>query len=221
MSKENVLLAEKRDRAGKGAARATRRAGLVPAVVYGNNQDPVSISMDPRIVWKGLNAGHFFSTVYTIEVDGGSKEQALVRDVQFHPVTDAVMHIDFGRVTARTKVTVNVPVHFENVEESIGVKAGGIFSTLRHEVELMCSASNIPQEVSADVLNVDIGDTIRVSDLALPDNVESAITDRDPVVASISAPKVASEAEDEDAEEGVEGEEGATEEAGDEAASEE
>ena len=218
MSNENVLLAEKRDRAGKGAARATRRAGLVPAVVYGNNQDPIMIALDPRVIWKGLESGHFYSTVYSVEVEGGTKEQAIVRDVQFHPVTDQVIHVDFGRVSARTKVTVSVPVHFENVEESIGVKAGGIFSALRHEVELMCSASNIPQEVSVDVVKVDIGDTIRVSDISLPENVESAITDRDPVVASISAPKVASETEDDEEEAG---EEAATDEAGDEAATEE
>lgn len=219
MSNDNVLLAEKRDRAGKGAARATRREGLVPAVVYGNNQDPIMIALDPRVIWKGLHSGHFYSTVYSVEVAGGTKEQAIVRDVQFHPVTDQVIHVDFGRVSARTKVTVNVPVHFENVEESEGVKAGGIFSAMRHEVELMCSASNIPQEVSVDVIGMAVGDTIRVSDIAMPENVESAITDRDPVVASISAPKVASETDDEEADADAEAD--ATEEAGAEAASEE
>ena len=190
---ENTLNATKRDRAGKGAARATRRAGLVPAVIYGDNKDAIMVSLDPRVIWKGLNSGHFYSTVYILDVSDGKKEKVLVRDVQFHPVSDQVIHVDFGRVSARTIVTVNVPVHFENVEESIGIKAGGIFSALRHEVELMCSASNIPQEVSVDVINVDVGDTIRMSDINLPDNVKSAITDRDPVVASISAPKVASE----------------------------
>ena len=199
MSVENILNAVKRDRAGKGAARATRRAGLVPAVIYGDNKDSTMVSLDPRVIWKGLNGGYFYSTVYTLDVEGGKKEQVLVRDVQFHPVSDQVIHVDFGRVNSRTMVTVNVPVNFENVEESIGIKAGGIFSALRHEVELMCSAANIPQEVSVDVINVNIGDTIRMSDITLPDNVKSAITDRDPVVASISAPKVATESDDQEA----------------------
>ncbi len=198
MSVENILNAVKRDRAGKGAARATRRAGLVPAVIYGDNKDSTMVSLDPRVIWKGLNGGHFYSTVYTLDVEGDKKEQVLVRDVQFHPVSDQVIHVDFGRVNARTMVTVNVPVNFGNVEESIGIKAGGIFSALRHEVELMCSAANIPQEVSVDVINVDIGDTIRMSDITLPDNVKSAITDRDPVVASISAPKVVNESDDQE-----------------------
>ncbi len=196
MSELSTIPAKQRDRAGKGAARATRREGLVPCIVYGANKEPNMISVDPRVIWKGLDSGHFFSTVYTIDVDGGSKEQALVRDVQFHPVTDDPLHVDFIRVSKKTKVHVNVPVIFTNEEKCPGLREGGVLNVIRHELELMCSAADIPQEVEFDLGKLAIGDTVRISDVALPDGVESAITDRDPVVLNIVAPKL-SESSDE------------------------
>ena len=209
MSEQNVLPAKGRDRAGKGAARATRREGLVPGVVYGGSKEPVMIALDPRVIWKGLEGGHFYSTIYTIDVDGGSNEQALARDVQFHPVTDQPLHVDFVRVSKNTEVNVMVPVVFRNVEDSVGVREGGIFNVLRHEVELVCTAANMPQEVEVDVANFEVGDTIRMSDVSLPKGVAPAITDRDFVVANINAPAGPSA----DAEEGEEGEVEAAEEA--------
>ena len=218
MSEQNVLPAKGRDRAGKGAARATRREGLVPGVVYGGSKEPSMIALDPRVIWKGLESGHFYSTIYTIDVDGAGKEQALARDVQFHPVTDQPLHVDFVRVSKNTEVNVMVPVVFNNVEDSVGVREGGIFNVLRHEVELVCTAANMPQEVEVDVANFEVGDTIRMSDVTLPKGVTPAITDRDFVVANINAPAGPSA----DAEEGEEGEEAVAEEAAaEEAASEE
>ena len=216
MSETSTIPAKLRDRAGKGAARATRREGLVPCIVYGANKEPSMISMDPRVIWKGLEGGHFYSTVYTIEVEGGSKEQVLARDIQFHPVTDQPLHVDFVRVSKKTQVTVNVPVVFANEEECVGAREGGIINVIRHELELSCSAGDIPAEIVFDMTNVAIGDTVRVSDMPLPEGVESAITDRDPVVVNVVPPKTAA-AEEAEGEE----EEGAEEAAADEAAEEE
>ncbi|WP_259780898.1 50S ribosomal protein L25/general stress protein Ctc [Aestuariispira ectoiniformans] len=195
MSELNTIPAKKRDRAGKGAARATRREGLVPGVVYGDSKEPEMIAIDPRIIWKGLESGHFFSTVYTIDVEGGKKEKALARDIQFHPVTDAPEHVDFVRVSAKSKVHVNVPVVLINEDNCPGIKEGGVLSVVRHELELICSAGDIPQELELDLAKVNLGDTVRISAVDLPKGVESAITDRDPVVLNIEAPRTEADIE--------------------------
>ncbi len=211
MSDITVIPAAKRERAGKGAARATRREGLVPCVIYGNSQDPAMVSIDPRILWKGLESGHFFSTVYTVDVDG-TEEKALVRDVQFHPVTDAILHVDFLRAGKKTILHLSVPVNFLNEDDCVGVKAGGIINYVRHEIEIVCSAANVPSELTFDLTKVAVGDTIRISDLDLPEGVESSISDRDPVVININAPKVGGTTEEADAEEGEDAPEAASEE---------
>ncbi|MDX1736782.1 MAG: 50S ribosomal protein L25/general stress protein Ctc [Alphaproteobacteria bacterium] len=207
MSDISVIPAVKRDRAGKGAARAIRREGLVPCVIYGDSKDPAMVSVDPRVIWKGLESGHFFSTVYSVEVEGGKAEKALVRDVQFHPVTDQVLHVDFVRAGKNTRLHVSVPVNFLNEESCAGVKAGGIIAIVRHEIEVVCSATDVPSEFELDLASAQVGDTIRISDVAMPEGVESAITDRDPVVVNIQAPKGAgssSESEEEAAEDASE-----------------
>ena len=191
-----------RDRAGKGAARAVRRQGLVPCVVYGENKDPVSISIDPRVIMKGLEGGHFYNTVYAIEVEGGKKEQALPRDVQFHPVSDAPLHVDFLRVGRNTQISVMVPIIFLNEEECQGIVEGGQLTVVRHEIEVACSASDIPEQLEVDLKGLEIGDTIRISDVSMPDGVESTITDRDPVVGNIASAVIAEPVETEDGEEG-------------------
>lgn len=205
MSELSIIPAKKRDRAGKGAARATRREGLVPGVVYGDSKEPEMIAIDPRIIWKGLESGHFFSTVYTIDVDGGKKEKALARDIQFHPVTDDPEHVDFVRVSKNTKVHVNVPVVLINEDDCPGLKEGGVLSVVRHELELVCSAGDIPQELEFDLSKIQLGDTVRISAIDLPKGVESAITDRDPVVLNIEAPRTEADIEgDADEDESVE-----------------
>lgn len=208
MADVNVMTAQMRDRAGKGAARATRRAGRVPAVIYGGKQDPKIISLDPRDVVKGVNSGAFFSTIFDIEMEEG-KERVLPRDMQVHPINDMPQHVDFLRVTADTKVTVEVPVNFLNEEESPGLKRGGVLNVVRYAIEVICSAENIPTSFDLDLAGLDIGDGLHAASLDLPDGIELSISDRDFTIATIAAPTVAEEETTSEGEEGEEGEEGA------------
>lgn len=228
MADQSVLPAEKRERAGKGAARAVRRAGLVPCVVYGDNKDPQTISIEPRHIVRELEHGHFYNTVYELDVDGGKKEKALPRDTQFHPVTDLPLHVDFLRVSGSTKINVMIPVTIVNEEESPGIKEGGILSVVRYEVELYCPADNIPDELICDLTGKEVGDTIHISDIDLPEGTSPVISDRDFVIANISAARAEEELEEIEAEDaeageefGAEAEEGeAAEEGGEEAGEE-
>jgi large subunit ribosomal protein L25 len=208
--------AEARDRAGKGAARAARREGRVPGVIYGNKQDPVMITVDPIELWKQVNAPGFFGRVYEIEVDGKT-HRVLPRDLQLDPVTDQPIHVDFMRFSASTRVNVEVVVHFLNEDDCPGLRAGGVLNVVRHAVELHCAPDNIPEMLEADLTGLEIGDSIHISAITLPDGVEPTIADRDFTVATIAAPTVA-EVSDEEAEgaEGEEGAEAAEEEGGDE-----
>ena len=207
MADGNVMTAQMRDRAGKGAARATRRAGRVPAVIYGGKQDPKIISLDPRDIVKGVDSGVFFSTVLDIEIDEG-KERVLPRDMQVHPINDMPQHLDFLRVTANTKVTVEVPVNFLNEEESPGLKRGGVLNVVRYAVEVICSAENIPTSFDLDLSGLEIGDGLHAGSLSLPDGIELSITDRDFTIATVAAPTVAEEETSEESEEGEEEEDG-------------
>jgi large subunit ribosomal protein L25 len=206
MSDTNILEAEPRERVGKGAARAARRAGQVPCVIYGAKKDPRSISIDPLVLRKSLTAGTFFSTVYEVKINGGSDvERVLPRDVQLHPVTDIPQHVDFLRVTAATKVTVEVPCRFLNEEESVGLKRGGVLNVVRYSIEVICAVDEIPQEVDVDLAGTDIGDSVHFSHVHLPDGVEPTISDRDFTIATIAAPTVVEEeTELEEGEEGFE-----------------
>lgn len=222
MSDVQSLVAERRERAGKGAARAARRAGRIPGVIYGNKKEPVLLNLDPKVLSKELNKAGFFATLFDVEIDG-KKERALPRDVQFDPVTDRPLHIDLLRVSAATSVTVAVPVNFINEDQSPGLIKGGVLNVVRYEVELNCRADAIPQELELDLSSLDLGDSAHFSMIALPDGVEPTITDRDFTVATIAAPS-AIKSEAAEAQEGEEGEgegEGAEESEGEEAASEE
>ncbi len=194
MSQNVEMNAEVRERAGKGAARAVRRAGRVPGVVYGGKQEPRLVSVDPRDVRKGLEAGTFFSTIYTLKI-GGESERVIPRDVHMHPIKVMPQHVDFMRVSADTKITVDVPVHFLNEEECPGLKRGGVLNIVRHEVEVYCGVDDIPHGFDLDLTGLDIGDSIHASSLALPTGVELTITDRDFTIATIAAPTVVSEEE--------------------------
>jgi len=186
--------AEVRERAGKGAARAVRRTGRVPGVIYGGKQDPRLISVDPRDLRKGLEEGVFFSTIYNLKI-GAETERVIPRDVQMHPVKVMPEHVDFMRVSADTKITVDVPVHFLNEEECPGLKRGGVLNIVRHEVEVYCGIDSIPHGFDLDLTGLDIGDSIHASKLGLPAGVELTITDRDFTIATIAAPTVVSEEE--------------------------
>ncbi|HVF83485.1 MAG TPA: 50S ribosomal protein L25/general stress protein Ctc [Sphingomicrobium sp.] len=187
MSEQLTLPAETRDRAGKGASRALRRDGRVPAVVYGAKQDPIGIHVEEKLLTKLMSTGHFMNTVVMIDA-GGQQIRTLPKDVQFHPVTSRPSHVDFLRISEHSKVTVNVPVRFDGEEESPGLKRGGVLNVVRHELELICDASEIPDEIHIDLSGVDVGDSIHISSVKLPQGVESAITDRDFTIATVVAP---------------------------------
>lgn len=199
MSTQSVISAEMRDRAGKGAARAVRRAGRVPAVIYGDKKDPIMVSLEPRELRKQLHTGHFFATVYSVEITGGENVRVLPRDVQFHPVKDETLHVDFLRVSKLTRTNVMVSCNFVNEEESPGLTRGGMLNVVRHEVEVVCGVDDIPSEFELDLTGLDIGDSIHASALKLPEGVELTISDRDFTIATIAAPTLKTE-EEEDAE---------------------
>jgi len=187
MSETLTLPAVTRDRAGKGASRALRREGRVPAVVYGNNEEPQSIHVEAKELIRQLGTGHFFNSIVEIEV-GGTKVRTLPKDVAFHPVTDRPLHADFLRISKDHKVHVEVPVVFENEEASPGLKRGGVLNIVRHELELVCDPERIPDEIHIDVTGLEVGDSIHISHVKLPEGSASAITDRDFTIATIVAP---------------------------------
>ena len=187
MSDTLSLPAETRDRAGKGASRALRREGRVPAVVYGGKEEPQSIHVELKELVRQLGTGHFFNSVVDIEV-GGKTVRTLPKDVAFHPVTDRPLHVDFLRLAKDAKVHVNVPVHFINEAASPGLKRGGVLNIVRHELDLVCDPERIPEEVAIDVTGFDLGDAIHISHVSLPAGSASAITDRDFTIATIVAP---------------------------------
>ncbi len=207
MAQAATMSVELRDRAGKGAARATRRAGRVPAVIYGNKQDPVLISLDPVELMMNLRGAGFFSRVYELEADG-KKNRVLPRDLQLDPVSDTPIHVDFMRFSAKTRLNIDVPVVFENEEECPGLKQGGVLNIVRHTIELLCSPDSIPESLIIDLEGLEIGESVHISAMKLPDDVELTITDRDFTVVTIAAPTVYVEEEDEEGEEGEEGVEG-------------
>jgi large subunit ribosomal protein L25 len=183
MSETLTLSAETRERAGKGASRAIRREGRVPAVIYGNNEAPEGIHLEERELMKALMTGHFMNSVVMI-----NGTRTLPKDVQFHPVTDRPLHVDFLRIGEHSTVTVDVPVRFENEDASPGLKRGGVLNIVRHELSLTCDAAEIPDEVVIDLAGYDVGDSIHISQVTLPQGVKSAITDRDFTIATIVAP---------------------------------
>lgn len=219
MSGNTTMTAEPRDRAGKGAARATRRSGRVPAVIYGDHKDPILVSVEPVELMQHLHKPGFFSMLMDLDV-AGDHHRVLPRDVQFHPVTDVPLHVDFMRIGKGTRITVMIPVHVENEDKCKGLKRGGVLNLVRHEVEVRCDPENIPDMIVLSLEGLDIGDALRISDAGLPDDVKPTITDRDFVLVTIAAPTVvkdeAAEAQAEaEAEQAADGE-GEDEEGGEE-----
>ena len=201
MSDYAVLEAAVRDRAGKGAARAIRREGRVPGVIYGGGRDVVLLTMDPRVLNARMRRTGFFATQFHVDV-AGEQHRVLPKDVQFHPVTDDPIHVDFLRVTDRTRVTVEIPVRFLNEEAAPGLEVGGVLSAVRHTVEVATAAGNIPEEITVDLAGMEIGDSVRIGSITLPEGVRPTIADRDFVIASIGAPTlIVEEEEDEDVDE--------------------
>ncbi|HEX5257519.1 MAG TPA: 50S ribosomal protein L25/general stress protein Ctc [Sphingomicrobium sp.] len=211
MSEQLTLPAEARDRAGKGASRALRRDGRVPAVVYGERQDPLSIHVEEKLLSKMLSTGHFMNSVVMIDFKGDA-HRTLPKAVDFHPVSSRPIHVDFLRIGEHTKVTVAVPVRFDNDEDSPGLKRGGVLNVVQHELELVCDAASIPNEIHISLAGLEIGDSIHIGQVGLPDGVLPANQDEDFTVATIVAPSAMKAEEEEAAPAGevptVEGEEG-------------
>lgn len=187
MSDLLTLSAETRDRVGKGASRALRRENRVPCVIYGNNEHPLGIHVEEKLLLKALHTGHFFNSVIMINVNG-KEVRTLPKDVAFHPVTDRPIHADFLRISEHAKVHVEVPVHFVDETLSPGIKRGGVLNIVRHEIELVCDAAEIPDDVTVSLTGYEVGDSIHISAIVLPKGVTAAITDRDFTLATIIAP---------------------------------
>ncbi|MEO1731019.1 MAG: 50S ribosomal protein L25/general stress protein Ctc [Pseudomonadota bacterium] len=187
MSDTLTLPAERRERAGKGASRALRREGRIPAVIYGGKEEPTPIHIEEKELVKQLMTGHFMNSIVQIEVDGESV-RTLPKDVALHPVSDRPTHADFLRLSRDANVEVSIPVVFINEEASPGLKKGGVLNVVRHELELVCPAVAIPGEIEIDVTGKDVGDSIHISEVTLPEGATSAITDRDFTIATFVAP---------------------------------
>ena len=194
MSKEISLNAEIRPGAGKSSVKKIIAAGKIPSVIYGLGEDPINISLDKILVQKEINAGGFLTRIFSLNIDG-KKNLAIPREVQFHPLSDQPIHVDFLRLAPDSKITLDIPTHFINEETSPGLKRGGVLNVNRRTVQLSCPANNIPEEIVFDLDGLEIGDTIRISSVTLPDGVVPLITDRDFTVASVAAPTVVKEPE--------------------------
>lgn len=204
MAEWTEISAMARERLGKGAGRAIRREGRVPAVVYGDKKPPMPISIEQKELWQQVRTGQFLNTIYMVNVDGETT-RVIPRDVQMDPVRDYPIHVDFLRLGEGARIAVEVPVHFLNEEASPGLKRGGVLNIVRHAIELRCLAEAIPEFLEGDLSGLDIGDTLHVSAIPLPEDTELTITDRDFTVATIAG-RMAEIVEEEEGEEGVEGE---------------
>jgi len=185
MAKVISLQASARKAGSKGAARAARRDGQVPGVIYGGEKEPQPVALDYKELTKAVETGRFLSTLVDVEI-GGEKVRAIPRDLQFDVVRDRVIHVDFLRLGAGQRISVAVPVHFSNHEASPGLKRGGVLNIVRHEVELYCPADNIPEQIEIDLAGWEIGGSIHISHVKLPANVHPVISDRDFTIATIA-----------------------------------
>ena len=215
MAKAITIDATARERLGKGASRAARRANLVPAVIYGDNKEPEAVSIPLNIIVRLINRGGFMSHMYNIEVSG-KKTSVLPRDLQLHPVTDVPMHIDFLRLGKGTTIVMAVPVKVIGEDECEGLTKGGVVNHTRHEIELNVPADAIPEAIEVSIAGLGLGDAVKISDVTLPKGATPTITDRDFTICAIVAPSAlkssGADAGDEEGEEAAEGEAEATEE---------
>lgn len=197
-----VLTVDVREGIGKGAARAARREDLVPGVLYGGKLDPVAINLRGNEVRKALLTGNFLSNMMELDHEG-KRQSVIARDIQFHPVSDKVMHVDLFRVDEDSKINVEIPVRFINEGASPGMKRGGVLNIVRHDVELLVPAGKIPDFIEADLTGLDIGDSVHISAIKLPEGATPTITDRDFTVATLQGSRAVLTAAEE---EGAEGE---------------
>ena len=177
--------------------------GMVPGIVYGKGTEPTKIAFENKTLLKLMHTGSFYSTILDLDIDG-KNEKVLPKQLQYHPVTDKLIHFDFLRVQNDTKVTVEVPVEFLNQDTCPGLKKGGVLNLVRREVELSCNANNIPDKLQFDLIKSEIGDSIKISNIELPEGITPTITDRDFVVATVVPPTVEVETKPAEADEAAE-----------------
>lgn len=202
------LPVEARGASGKGGARALRRAGKVPGVVYGDGRDPATIAISTHFLERELAKGGFQNRLYELDL-GDRKQRVLPREIQLHPVTDRPLHVDFLRLGADASITVMVPVNFINEEQCEGLRQGGILNVVRYEIEMRCRADAIPESIVVDLSGMEMGDSIHIGAVTLPEGAVPTISDRDFTIATIAVPSVVVEEEAAEGEEVAEGEEGA------------
>tara|TARA_B100000678_G_scaffold262871_1_gene245335 strand:- start:573 stop:1367 length:795 start_codon:yes stop_codon:yes gene_type:complete len=190
----NSLKATKRTTASSGQINKLRSDGFIPAILYGGEKNNINISLKKIHLKDIINTETFMSKVYDLDIDG-SKEKALARDVSFDPMSDEPIHIDFMRIIKGSKLILEIPVKFINLDKSPGLKKGGVLNTVRRKIELKCPAENIPNEIVVDLNNTEIGTSIKISSVKLPPNVVPTIIDRDFVVATVVAPTIVVEPE--------------------------
>ena len=186
-----------------GSTHSLLNKGMVPGIVYGKGTEPTKIAFENKVLLKLMHTGAFYSTILDLDIEG-KNEKVLPKQLQYHPVTDKLIHFDFLRVQNDTKVSVEVPVEFLNQETCPGLKKGGVLNLVRREVELSCNANNIPDKLQFDLIKSEIGDSIKISNIELPEGVMPTITDRDFVVASVVPPTVEVETKPTEAEEASE-----------------
>jgi large subunit ribosomal protein L25 len=219
MTDTAVYSAEPRDQVGKGAARAARRTGMVPGVIYGDGKPAIGLLMGKKELTMAIHRPGFFNSICEVEVSG-EKYRCVPKDVQLHPVSDQPLHVDFQRVSRRTKLHVDIPVIFEGEEQCRGLRDGGVLNIVRHEIGVICRADALVDSLTLDISAAEIGDSLHVSAITLPDGVELQITDRDFTIATIAAPTVMptedEEEVDEDAARNVPSEHGSDDEGDDE-----
>jgi len=213
MSDINLLKGEVRKSIGKSSAKATRKNGMIPCIVYGNKQDPVSISINYISALKLYNTGRMLTTLLDLELSNGDKMKVIPKEIQIDPVKDNIIHIDMLRLATDARVSVEIQVNFIGEEDSPGIKTGGVLTVTRYSVELDCPAIKIPESIDVDISNLDMGESVKLSDVTLPEDVNPVITDRDITIASVTAPveEIEEEIIEEEGEEGEEGVEGESE----------
>ena len=180
------LSAEPRASAGKGAARAMRRAGRVPGIIYGDGKEPIPVSFEPRELSRAINRAGFFATIVDVSVNG-AVHRTLAREVQHHPISDAALHVDFMRVGAGARVTVSVPVVFINQDRAPGLRRGGILNVIRHTIDIACAVDGIPDRLVVDLDGLEIGDSVHIETVTMPEGVRPIRSSRDSTIASVAA----------------------------------
>ena len=186
-----------------GSTHSLLTKGMVPGIIYGKGSEPTKIALEDKILKKLMNTGSFYSTIIDIDING-TVEKILPKQLQYHPVSDKLIHFDFLRVQENTKVNVEIPIEFLNQDKCPGLKKGGVLNTVRRLIELTCNANNIPSKLEFDLIESEIGDAVKISNITLPDGVAPTISDRDFVIATLVPPTVEVETKTEEAtEEGV------------------